>query len=55
MASVASLHNRRVFSGDIDWLAIAAVYDRLIIQRPTAGIAVARAAAHRRCSARRVG
>jgi RNA polymerase sigma-70 factor (ECF subfamily) len=46
MASVASLHNRRVFSGDIDWVAIAAVYDRLIIQRPTAGIAVARAAAH---------
>lgn len=46
MASVASLHNRRVVDGRIDWHAVASVYDRLLPIRPSAGVAVARAAAH---------
>jgi RNA polymerase sigma-70 factor (ECF subfamily) len=46
MASIASLHNRRVVTGSIDWVAIAALYDVLLPLRPTAGVAVARAVAH---------
>ncbi|MFN8023017.1 MAG: hypothetical protein U0Q03_15940 [Acidimicrobiales bacterium] len=46
MASIASLHNRRVFSGAIDWDAVASLYDRLLPRRPVTGVAVARAAAH---------
>lgn len=45
MAAIASLHNRRVITERIDWAAIAALYDRLLVHRPTAGVAVARAAA----------
>ncbi|MCX6520282.1 MAG: RNA polymerase subunit sigma-70, partial [Actinobacteria bacterium] len=46
LASVGSMHNRRVIDGRIDWSAVASIYDRLLVLRPTAGVAVARAAAH---------
>ena len=46
LASVSSMHNRRVIDGRIDWHAVASIYDRLLPLRPTAGVAVARAAAH---------
>lgn len=46
LAAISSVHNRRVFTSATDWPTIAALYDRLLPQRPTAGVAVARAVAH---------
>ena len=46
MASIASVHNRRVIDSAINWPVIAALYDRLLPLRPVVGVAVARAAAH---------
>ena len=46
LASVSSMHNRRVIDGRVDWRAVASIYDRLLVLRPNAGVAVARAAAH---------
>jgi RNA polymerase sigma-70 factor (ECF subfamily) len=46
MAAISSLHNRRAISQVINWTAIASLYDRLLLRRPTVGVAVARAAAH---------
>ncbi|MCG2584930.1 RNA polymerase sigma factor [Massilia sp. TS11] len=54
-AAIQSVHARRAVTGSTDWVSIAALYDGLIQQAPTLGVAVARAAAWAQVSGPQAG